>query len=58
MTNTNFDSSSFATAFWKQYDALVERRADFCVLDYLPDLFQAAAILVLANVLDNRQEGD
>ena len=49
--------SSFADAFWAQYGALLNKSIDSSLNDS-PALAQAAAILVLANVLDNRQEGD
>lgn len=54
--NTNFYSSSFATAFWAQYRALVKDSEAVNGLEYSPALVQAAAILVLANVLDDLKE--
>ena len=50
----NFDSKSFANAFWDQHAALVMDRN----LEYSPATAQAAAILVLANIIHNRQERD
>lgn len=53
----NMESGSFAGAFWDQYDALVNKSSDAFGPDYPPALLQAAAVLVLANVLKDRQEG-
>ena len=51
----NIQSSLFADAFWAQYVALLQKSVDN-ILNDSPVLAQAAAILVLANVLDNRQK--
>lgn len=61
----NIESSSFsdvsrahyADAFWAQYLVLDEQIPDSS-LKHSPAVVQAAAILVLANVLDNRLKGN